>query len=53
MIMFSDGSVYHPSISWALPVTWPGAVYSLKSASTAPKAFSPSTTPIATWCWRC
>jgi myo-inositol 2-dehydrogenase/D-chiro-inositol 1-dehydrogenase len=30
MIMFSDGSVYHPSISWALPVTWPGAVYSLE-----------------------
>jgi predicted dehydrogenase len=30
MIMFSDGSVYHLSISWALPVTWPGAVYSLE-----------------------
>lgn len=29
MITFSDGSVYHLSISWALPVTWPGAVYSL------------------------
>src|SRR3982075_565151 len=29
MIMFSDGSVYHLNISWALPVTWPGAVYSL------------------------
>ncbi|MES2183695.1 MAG: Gfo/Idh/MocA family oxidoreductase [Pseudomonadota bacterium] len=29
MISFSDGSVYHLSISWALPVTWPGAVYSL------------------------
>jgi predicted dehydrogenase len=28
-IMFSDGSMYHLSISWALPVTWPGAVYSL------------------------
>ena len=28
-IMFSDGSLYHLSISWALPVTWPGAVYSL------------------------
>src|SRR5262249_27231555 len=24
MIMFSDGSVYHLNISWALPVTWPG-----------------------------
>ena len=29
-IMFSDGSMYHLSISWALPVTWPGAVYSLE-----------------------
>ena len=29
MISFADGSVYHLSISWALPVTWPGAVYSL------------------------
>ena len=27
MIMFDDGSVYHLNISWALPVTWPGAVY--------------------------
>src|SRR3954469_666606 len=30
MIMFSDSSVYHLNISWALPVTWPGAVYSLE-----------------------
>src|SRR2546430_12955183 len=30
MIMFSDGGVYHLNISWALPVTWPGAVYSLE-----------------------
>src|SRR4029077_18005765 len=30
MIMFSDGSVYHLNISWALPVTWPGAVFSLE-----------------------
>src|SRR5258707_4658304 len=30
MIMFSDGSVYHLNISWALPVTWPGAVYRLE-----------------------
>jgi myo-inositol 2-dehydrogenase/D-chiro-inositol 1-dehydrogenase len=30
MIMMSDGSVYHLNISWALPVTWPGAVYSLE-----------------------
>jgi myo-inositol 2-dehydrogenase / D-chiro-inositol 1-dehydrogenase len=32
MIMFSGGSVYHLNISWALPVTWPGAVYSLEVA---------------------
>ncbi len=30
MITMSDGSVYHLSISWALPVTWPAAVYSLE-----------------------
>jgi len=30
MITFSDGSVYHCSISWALPIVWPGAVYSLE-----------------------
>src|SRR5579871_2039611 len=30
MIMFEDGSVHTLSISWALPVTWPGAVYSLE-----------------------
>jgi myo-inositol 2-dehydrogenase/D-chiro-inositol 1-dehydrogenase len=30
MILFSDGCVYHTSISWALPVTWPAAVYSLE-----------------------
>ena len=30
MIMMSDDSVYHLNISWALPVTWPGAVYSLE-----------------------
>jgi len=30
MIMFSDGTVYHLNINWALPVTWPGAVYSLE-----------------------
>ena len=30
MIMFSDGSIYHLNISWALPVTWPAAVYSLE-----------------------
>lgn len=29
MITFEDGSMYHASISWALPVIWPGAVYSL------------------------
>ena len=30
MITFADGTVYHLNISWALPVTWPGAVYSLE-----------------------
>ncbi len=30
VISFSDGSLYHASISWALPVAWPGAVYSLE-----------------------
>jgi myo-inositol 2-dehydrogenase / D-chiro-inositol 1-dehydrogenase len=30
MIMFSDGTVHHLNISWALPVTWPAAVYSLE-----------------------
>src|SRR5262244_2454979 len=34
MIMFTDGSVYHLNISWALPVTWPGAVYSLEIGMT-------------------
>ena len=29
MITFDDGTVYHLSMSWALPVTWPAAVYSL------------------------
>jgi predicted dehydrogenase len=28
-IAFDDGSLYHASISWALPIVWPGAVYSL------------------------
>ncbi len=30
LITFEDGSLYHLNISWALPVTWPGAVYSLE-----------------------
>lgn len=30
MIMFSDGCIHHLSISWALPITWPAAVYSLE-----------------------
>src|SRR5258707_4976695 len=30
MITFEDGSIYHASISWALPVVWPAAVYSLE-----------------------
>ena len=29
-IVFEDGSLYHAVISWALPVVWPGAVYSLE-----------------------
>ena len=29
MITFEDGSLYHASISWALPVVWPASVYSL------------------------
>ena len=29
VITFDDGSLYHSSISWALPIAWPGAVYSL------------------------
>src|SRR5690349_756610 len=30
VITFEDGSLYHAVISWALPVVWPGAVYSLE-----------------------
>jgi len=30
LITFEDGSIYHASISWALPIVWPGAVYSLE-----------------------
>ena len=30
VITFADGSLYHASISWALPIVWPGAVYSLE-----------------------
>jgi myo-inositol 2-dehydrogenase / D-chiro-inositol 1-dehydrogenase len=30
MIMFDDGTVHQLGISWALPVTWPAAVYSLE-----------------------
>jgi predicted dehydrogenase len=29
MIAFEDGTLYHLNMSWALPVTWPPAVYSL------------------------
>ena len=29
MITFTDGTIYHLGINWALPITWPGAVYSL------------------------
>lgn len=30
VITFNDGAIYHGVISWALPVVWPGAVYSLE-----------------------
>src|SRR5690242_7146434 len=30
LVAFEDGSLYHASISWALPKVWPGAVYSLE-----------------------
>ncbi len=30
MVMFADGTIHHLNISWALPVTWPAAVYSLE-----------------------
>jgi len=30
VISFEDGSLYHAVISWALPIVWPGAVYSLE-----------------------
>jgi len=29
-MVFDDGSLYHAVISWALPVVWPGAVYSME-----------------------
>ena len=29
-IAFADGALYHAAISWALPVVWPGVVYSLE-----------------------
>src|ERR671936_524571 len=29
-IVFEDGALYHAVISWALPIVWPGAVYSLE-----------------------
>jgi len=30
MITFDDGTLYHLNMSWALPITWPPAVYSLE-----------------------
>ena len=30
VITFEDGALYHSAVSWALPVVWPGAVYSLE-----------------------
>jgi len=35
VITFEDGSLYHAAISWALPVVWPGAVYSLEVGITS------------------
>jgi predicted dehydrogenase len=29
-VVFDDGTLYHACISWALPIVWPGAVYSLE-----------------------
>jgi hypothetical protein len=29
VVTYSDGTIYQATISWALPVVWPGAVYSL------------------------
>ncbi len=30
LITMADGTLYHLNISWALPVVWPGSVYSLE-----------------------
>ena len=30
VITMSDGTIYHLNISWALPIVWPGSVYSLE-----------------------
>jgi predicted dehydrogenase len=30
LITMTDGTIYHLNISWALPVVWPGSVYSLE-----------------------
>jgi len=30
VITFEDGAIYQSAISWALPIVWPGAVYSLE-----------------------
>ena len=30
VLTFADGAIYQATISWALPVVWPGAVYSLE-----------------------
>src|SRR3974390_2821629 len=30
MITFDDGTLYHLNMSWALPITWPPAAYSLE-----------------------
>ena len=52
VITFEDGSLYHASISWALPVVWPGAVYSLEVGIVGTEGVLRSTTRTATSCWR-
>ena len=30
VMTFSDGTIYNSLVNWALPVSWPGAVYGLE-----------------------
>src|SRR3954462_643375 len=45
VISFEDGSLYHSVISWALPVVWPGAVYSLEVGITGTEGVLPIDAP--------